>query len=327
VSVRRATAADRETVHRLYAEFFAELPPPAYKAETLESELAEVDEIVATGIAVLAEDEEPLGLALARVKSPREGYVSDLYVRPGARRRGVARALLREVAAALREQSVDHVTLDVDPDNAAARSLYAQIGFREESLRLVVGTPALEARLADRERSDSFGSVHVQTDDAGAVERAVAQFVPRLGRSDGTLVSEPRNGWVAVYDELCDREPPLLRRLGRELSDRMGAVVLAIGLADGAVVRYVLFERGRIADEYASLPEHDGPLPPGDVIALRANPTVAARLTGADPQQVRRAALSGGSPTELPPPRELLAAVAAALHVEGADHGYAGERR
>ena len=62
----------------------------------------------------------------------------------------------------------------------------------------------------------SFGSIHVQTDDSGAVERAVRQFVPRLpGRSRGSIVSQPRNGWVAVYDDVCDRDPAMLRRLAR----------------------------------------------------------------------------------------------------------------
>ncbi len=41
----------------------------------------------------------------------------------------------------------------------------------------------------------------------------------------------------------------------------------------------ILFERGRIVDEYLSVPEFYGPLPPGDVVGLAANPTVVARLT------------------------------------------------
>ena len=91
------------------------------------------------------------------------------------------------------------------------------------------------------EQAPSFGSVHVQTDDVNAVASAVRQFVPRLpGGSRGSVVSPPRNGWVAVYDELCDREPQLLYRLARELSDRMGAVVLGIGVEQGKVVRYAL---------------------------------------------------------------------------------------
>lgn len=88
-------------------------------------------------------------------------------------------------------------------------------------------------------------------------------------------------------------------------------------------MRYALFERGRVVDEYLSVPEYHGPLPPGDAIALAANPTVVARLTGADPAAVRAAARTAASPAELPPARELVAALAAAIGLEGADHGFA----
>ena len=40
-------------------------------------------------------------------------------------------------------------------------------------------------------------------------------------------------------------------------------------------------------DEYLSVPEYYGPLPPGEVIGLGANPRLMARLTGADPERVR----------------------------------------
>ena len=119
----------------------------------------------------------------------------------------------------------------------------------------------------------------------------------------------PANGWVSVEDELCSREPKLLRRLAQELSYRTGGVVLSLGVEEEAVVRYILFDRGSLADEYASVPEHFGPLPPGDVVALAANPTVVARLTGADPGRVRAVARTASSPEELPPPGELHAQI------------------
>jgi hypothetical protein len=170
----------------------------------------------------------------------------------------------------------------------------------------------------------SFGSIHIQSDDVPAVERAVRTFVPRLpGGSRGSIVSQPRNGWIAVYDDVADRDPQQLRRLARELSDRTGAVVLALGVEQGAVVRFILHERGGIVDEYLSVQEYFGPLPPGDVIALQANPRVVARLTGADPVAVRAAAVHGKTPAELPPPREILGGLAAAMGIEGSGHGWA----
>ena len=72
--------------------------------------------------------------------------------------------------------------------------------------------------------------------------------------------------------------------------------MLALGVEEGRIVRYVLFDRGSVADEYVSVPEYYGPSAPGDVVGLSANPTVVSRLTGADPERVREVARTGGSP-------------------------------
>ena len=323
MNVRAATVGDLASLHELYAEFAAECPPPEHQPLELEKELAEVDEIVRSETAMLAEENGvAAGFALARRKGPRVGYVTDLYVRASSRRSGLAKALMREVVARLREQGADIISLDFQADNDVARTVYERLGFRPESLVVSVEAAALARRLEEAETAASFGAVHVQTDEQGAVERAVTQFVPRLGRSGGTRVSTPRNGWVSVYDELCDREPELLRRLARELSDRMGAVVLALGVETGHVVRYLLFEAGRVVDEYLSVPEHYGPLPPGDVVGLAANPMVVARLTGADPTGVKAVARTANSPEQLPPAAELAAAIADLMGLGSIELGY-----
>jgi hypothetical protein len=95
-------------------------------------------------------------------------------------------------------------------------------------------------------------------------------------------------------------------------------VVCALSVDDGVVVRYVLYERGSVVDEYQSLPEHFGPLPPGDVVALGANPTVVSRLTGAEPEQVRAVARTAASPDQLPAAEELLQQLAGVMGLEGA---------
>ena len=123
---------------------------------------------------------------------------------------------------------------------------------------------------------------------------------------------------------MIDEDPTALVRFARELSSRLGAVVVALSLEVDEVVRMVALDRGGIVDEYLSVPEFYGPLAPGDVIGLAANPTVLARLTGADPQRVREAAPTAISPAELAPAREILASLAAALGLEGAMHGHAG---
>jgi ribosomal protein S18 acetylase RimI-like enzyme len=326
VNIRRATDADEAIVRELWQEFEVEVPePPHREASSFEQEWEEIREILAAGgLAILAEDGEgALGLALAKPEGRTVCHLDTVYIRPRGRRQGVAKALMAEVVAWGTARGATHMTLEVLTSNTEARVVYERLGFGEESRILVAPLGALASRLVPGARGPSLGSIHVQTDDQDAVVRAVQQFVPRLpGGSRGSAVAPPRNGWTAVYDELCDREPAMLRRLALELSDRMGAVVLAIGLEEGAVVRYILFERGRVVDEYASLPEYQGPLPPGDVIALGANPTVVHRLTGADPRLVRETARSAASPAELPPATELLARLVSVLGVQGGEHGY-----
>jgi hypothetical protein len=95
-----------------------------------------------------------------------------------------------------------------------------------------------------------------------------------------------------------------------------------LGVERGAVVRLVAFERGQMMDEYLSVPEYYGALPPGDAMALRANPTLLARLTGAEPVAIRAAARTADSPAELPPPDEHLPELAEALGIGGAGIGF-----
>ena len=225
---------------------------------------------------------------------------------------------LREEA---RERGEQEVVVETSHE---AGDAWVRAGFHEEA-RIFRAPLDLLDRLLAGAKEPSFGSVQVQTDDLDAVVRAVRQFVPRLpGGSAGSVVAPPRNGWTAVYDELCDREPEMLRRLAREVSDRMGVVVLLIGVEEGSVVRFVFFERGRVMDEYLSVPEYHGPLPPGDVIGLGANPTVVARLTGTEPARVREVARTARHAGQLPPARELISQIADILGVEGAGHGYVG---
>ncbi len=231
--------------------------------------------------------------------------------------------VLRGLVERAHGDGADEVVVETTHEAGGA---WIRAGFTEVARVLVAPVDALEQHLGG-EREPSFGSIHSQTDDVDAVVRAVRQFVPRLpGGSTGSVVVGPRDGWTSVYDELCDREPEMLRRLARELSDRMGAFVLAIGVEEGAVVRYVALDRGRVVDEYLSVPEYYGPLPPGEVIALGSNPRLMARLTGADVEAVRALARTARTPAELPPARELLASLAAAFYLPGATYGYEDAR-
>ena len=144
----------------------------------------------------------------------------------------------------------------------------------------------------------------------------MAQFMPRIGRSEWTDVFEASNGWVTVVDELCDRDRSAQRRVAGELSDRMGTPVIALALEEGAVVRYLAYERGRMVDEYLSVPSYYGELNKADELSLSANSTMMSRLTGAGPAQVRAVVRTAASPSELPPARELLGQIASVFGLE-----------
>jgi ribosomal protein S18 acetylase RimI-like enzyme len=324
MTVRVAGPEDFEAVAALWREFVHEVPRPSYETLDEQNELGEIREILESEVAFVAEDDDgsPAGFALGRRRSQVAGTLTDVYVVPDARRRGLAEELARAVVQAFAALGVEQLDLEVQTSNAVARSVYARWGLRDEVVTMTGSIAELERRLGAGE-STSFGSIHVQSDDVSPVEQAVRQFVPRLGASHGSLVAPPQNGWIGVYDDLCDRDPEMLRRLARELSDRRGAVVVLLGVEQEAVFRMILFERGSIVDEYLSVPEFFGPLPPGDVVGLAANPRVVSRLTGADPEAIRRIARTAPSPADLPPPRELLAAFARELGIEGAGHGWA----
>jgi hypothetical protein len=121
---------------------------------------------------------------------------------------------------------------------------------------------------------------------------------------------------VRVRSDATDADPARLKALAKELSYTSGGVVLSLGVERGAVVRYDLFDRGADVDEYLSVPEYYGELPPGDAYALGANATVVARLTGADPKRVREVARTAASPGDLPPAQELYEQLAAVMGVQ-----------
>ena len=152
MKIRRAHEADIAEIHALWRRFSREIPAPDYVEVDDAKELREIEEIVRAEVAFVAEAADGLaGFALARRKGRRLGYLSDLYVAPEARRRGVARALVREVAAVLRGEGLDVLDLEVQASNAVARAAYSSWGFKETTVRLAAPLDALEKRLGSSE--------------------------------------------------------------------------------------------------------------------------------------------------------------------------------
>jgi [ribosomal protein S18]-alanine N-acetyltransferase len=309
VTVREATEADlpilEELVLAYLDEHWARPYPPPPPGPYLQ-----------TGRIVVAEtDGDVVGMAKGELREGL-GHVSLVYLKPDARGLGGGNDLVRDLVAHFRAQGVEHVSLNVELPNDEALAYWRRLGFTDYRRSLMTDLESLEQRLTGGEVA-STGSIHLQTDDVSAVEKAVARWVPRVVRSRTSVVASPRNGWIGVYDDLAAAQPEQLRRLASELSYVTGGVVVALGVEQGAVIRLVAYDKGRVADEYLSVPEYYGPLPPGDAVALRVNPTLLGRLTGAKPAAIRAAARTAASTAELPPVEEHLAELARTLGIEG----------
>jgi GNAT superfamily N-acetyltransferase len=304
--IHAATADDLPLVRELWEAFNDEIPDEPWREDDLAEDLAWLEQAIRDDIVLLADED---GLAVARRRGERLGFLEVVYVRPKARRGGLAAKLVREVVAQLRESGMEMLELEVLASNVEARAIYERWGFNPVELTLGAQLAQLEQRLAPAD-GPTFGFVHVQTDDVEKVKRDAAKFL----RLEPDV--EVEGNWLRVRSDATDEDPERLKALAKELSYTSGGVTLSLGVQRGAVVRYDLFDRGSDIDEYLSVPEYFGELPPGDAYALGANATVVGRLTGADPRRVREVAKTAASPSELPPAQELYEQIATVMGVQ-----------
>ena len=89
------------------------------------------DLLTQTGVIACAETE---GFILIRVVAD-EAEILTLAVRPAARRRGMAARLTARAVAAAEAEGATRLFLEVAEDNAAARALYASLGFQAAGRR------------------------------------------------------------------------------------------------------------------------------------------------------------------------------------------------
>jgi ribosomal protein S18 acetylase RimI-like enzyme len=317
MTIRAVTAADEAAIRELWEAFGAEVPEPdGFAPESWEQAWADLSRHASDGVALIAEDDgRAVGYAFATaLRDGGRSHITEVYVQPDSRREGLATELMRELAAGIRDLGAKWVSLNVLTTNTPARMLYERLGFADVQTVMAVPLATLERRAgADASPDPSIAVVHVQTDDQSKIASAVERFVPRIYLSTGTVVSAPRNGWVAVSDEAWEAEPRFARELAQELSHVTGSVTVDLAVEQGRFVRLAAFERGSLLDEYLSVPDAYGELAPGDAVALRANPTVLGRLTGAEPARIRAVARTAEAPSELPPADELAGELAEAL--------------
>jgi ribosomal protein S18 acetylase RimI-like enzyme len=315
VKIRPATEADEAVLRELWEEFEAEVPEaPGFAPDTWDVDWEDIRRNMTAGVVLIAEDDDgAAGMLEATAVDPGRWNIGTVHVRRRARRQGVAKALVRECAQAARERGASYVSLEVLTSNGIAEDVWRRLGF--EPVEIVMGQTldSLEARLAGPPDGQSKASTHVQSDDGASVERALAQFVPRLVSPE---VRDAEGGWIRISDPLLDSDRESQSRLAHEVSERLGAVVAALALERGAVVRLKLYENGRMVDEDLSVPAFYGELSKADELALEANPTLISRLTGADRGEVRATLRTAVSPADLLPAGQLYEQAARVLGLE-----------
>lgn len=137
IDIRRATEADLDAIVPLfdaYRQFYRQ-PSDLQRARDWLRERMQRGESM---LFVAERDAAVVGFTqlyrvFSSVRTARLWILNDLFVAPGARRVGVARALLDAAACACREDGAAGVMLETGRDNLAARALYRAAGWHEEA--------------------------------------------------------------------------------------------------------------------------------------------------------------------------------------------------
>ncbi len=135
-TTRVATPADAAAISSLLLEFNQEVLSPEDLGQRIEQAqgletvfLGELDGRMA-GLLVLR-----TAPTLASAQDWAE--ITELYVQPTSRRRGVGRALVDAALAYARHRGCTEVHLLVDPQNTPALSFYQVVGFHQDSWEMV----------------------------------------------------------------------------------------------------------------------------------------------------------------------------------------------
>ena len=124
--VRSGTLDDLPDIAKLHAECFAD----GWGLEFLGRVLAQPG----TFSAMAMEEGCPVGFVIARAYVG-EAEILSLGVRPSSRRRSLATALVRAAIDQAVQNGAGEVFLEVGIENAAARGVYARLGFHEVGRR------------------------------------------------------------------------------------------------------------------------------------------------------------------------------------------------
>ncbi len=133
-TIRNAGPADADAIVTMMEAFYAEddMPFDPGRADSAVRQLLEAPDL---GRAWIAERHGEIAgyavltLGFSLEYMGRDGFVDDLYVRPGHRGRGIGTAMLGELLGACQVLRVRALHLEVGRGKAGAQSLYRRFGF------------------------------------------------------------------------------------------------------------------------------------------------------------------------------------------------------
>jgi ribosomal protein S18 acetylase RimI-like enzyme len=151
--VRAATPSDLGVLAELRAELVGETFTRPYPPPDWEERREIFEKAIANGLLFVAESRDGIvGFVVGGMQRPGVGALDFLHVRPAARRRGVARSLVAELAAALAVKGADWVHVDVEADNPDARAVYERWGFTQCSVMLIARIDLLREHVGGMSR-------------------------------------------------------------------------------------------------------------------------------------------------------------------------------
>ncbi len=135
-ATRIATPSDAAVISGLLFDFNREALSPPDLAQRMEQAqgletvfLCELDGVLA-GLLVLR--------TVPTISAAEDwAEITELYVEPASRRKGVGKALMETALAYARHHGCTEVHLLVDPRNTPAISFYEAVGFRRDSYEMV----------------------------------------------------------------------------------------------------------------------------------------------------------------------------------------------
>jgi ribosomal protein S18 acetylase RimI-like enzyme len=140
--IRPAQSDDIPALVRMMGEFYAESHyslDPAWATRSF-SDLLGSELRGAAWMAFL--DAQAAGYVVMTLRHSMElggldGFVDDLFVRPGCRRRGLGKSLLAAVFDGCAARNVLAIHVETSAGNEAAQAIYRKFGFRGNELQLL----------------------------------------------------------------------------------------------------------------------------------------------------------------------------------------------